>query len=255
MFAGWSTIIAGAYRVHLLATGEAKRQVTRWDCVTTPHFVVMTYSLLIQTGMLLLISLDRLIAVLRPLQYNAYTRKYSIYMLTACIVPSAMYVVFVIVYVRAFDSDSTVTLNALCVIDQVDILVQITYYIRLTLASLSVIAYAIVWILFRKHRVSMNATLPSLKNRLRRLQSHLSVTVGICALLTFIFYIIPTGMRQLLNTFVFLKYRRNRFFDVNWILIVQLEWRFRLLYVRHNTENNRNKENFDAVSQRAQTAW
>jgi hypothetical protein len=194
LLCGWSTLIAGAYRLHLIANGAANNQMTRWQCaIETPHFILMAFSSIAQAGMLLLISIDRLIAVVRPLQYNTFTAKYALCLIGVCFALSALHPASLLVHIYfAENGPNTPTKDKLCILnDHVDYMLQVD--LRLLLTSLSVIIYIVVWILIRKHRTKMTKNNMTQNDKLRQTQQHLSATVGICAFLTVAFYILPTG--------------------------------------------------------------
>jgi hypothetical protein len=66
--------------------------------------------------------------------------------------------------------------------------------VRIILASLSVVLYGVVWYLYHKYNRATIAQFPTTANKLRRMQFHLTITVGICVLLTFALYVIPASL-------------------------------------------------------------
>uniref|UniRef100_A0A914WS42 G-protein coupled receptors family 1 profile domain-containing protein n=1 Tax=Plectus sambesii TaxID=2011161 RepID=A0A914WS42_9BILA len=198
LLAGVATLTAGAYRINLIDWREEDDQLSRWDCVGTPHFILLTFAFSVQAGMLLLISLDRLIAFLKPLQYNTFTKAYAISLMALCYFLAALYTVMLLLYVLLADGDAKIkSINAICLIveiNEVDKTYDSIYLVRIGLSSISCLIYALVWYLSRKYHLRTTARFPSNAYRLRRSQRHLTATVGICALFTFVLNVLPTGL-------------------------------------------------------------
>jgi hypothetical protein len=71
---------------------------------------------------------------------------------------------------------------------------SISFQVRIGLALTSCLIYILVWYLCRRSQRRASARFPSIAFRLRRSQRHLTATVGICALCTFLLYVIPTSL-------------------------------------------------------------
>ena len=218
---GAATLIAGIYRLQLVASGNQNRQMTRWECVWTPHFVILTFSAAVQVGMLLQISLDRFFAVSLPFKYRTLTRKYSILMICACFTLAAGYTASMVVHVYITVTKDTENkqkvISAMCFMCDVDKVFDSYFYVRVTTAGLSVFVYIVVWYLYRKYQRKMISVegFMSTTYRMQRLQCQLTATVGICALFTFGLYIMP-------NCLVFLASRMRTGTDfvapVTWLV-------------------------------------
>jgi hypothetical protein len=193
MLSGWVTLIAGAYRVRLIEKNEQFDQVSWWHCVGTPMFILLNFAFTVQAGMLLIVSIDRFIAVTLPLIYVTFTRRYAICMIASCYFLSAVYTIFLIVYAK-FVSETKHTVHAVCILGEVGGLFNSPYYIRLCFSTLSVFIYAIVWLLFRRYQNITVPAFPTINTLLRKAQRRLTTTVGICALFTLLLYVIPTMM-------------------------------------------------------------
>src|SRR3954452_2320486 len=102
MVEGLSTLIAGAYRMRLIVTEHEGDLITRWECIRTPHFVLMTFAQVAQAAMLLIISIDRFIAILKPLKYITFSKKYALGLVGACYLFAAIHTTFLLVYVHYF---------------------------------------------------------------------------------------------------------------------------------------------------------
>jgi hypothetical protein len=192
MLAGWSTLSTGAFRLHLIELEKANAKVSWWHCIGTP-VIVLEFSMILQTIMLLVVSIDRFIAIKMPLKYFTFTRKYAIGMVFFCFILTAVFTVILVVYAYIVDKMTRATADAICIYGgELDGLFTSMYYIRLVMVSLSVLIYAIVWFLFRRYQNAAVATFPTIKTHLCKTQSRLTTTVGICALFTFVLYVIPT---------------------------------------------------------------
>lgn len=83
-------------------------------------------------------------------------------------------------------------ISPLCFLVDVDKLFDsLIHGVRIVLALIGVILYVIVWYLYQKYNRATIAQFPSTMNKLRRIQFHLTITVGICVLITFVLYVVP----------------------------------------------------------------
>uniref|UniRef100_A0A914XKT3 G-protein coupled receptors family 1 profile domain-containing protein n=1 Tax=Plectus sambesii TaxID=2011161 RepID=A0A914XKT3_9BILA len=181
------------------------RQMSRWDCVWAPHFVLLTFSSTAQVGMLLLISVDRYIAISHPFKYSTFTRKYSLLMVGMCFGLAGVYTATMIAHVFFTIANNTENskkmVSALCLMCDVDKVFNSYFYIRVITASLSVIIYFNAWYIYRKYNremVSVEGFLFTAR-RLQQFQCRITTTVGICALFTFGLYILPNCLIFLAN--------------------------------------------------------
>jgi hypothetical protein len=212
MVQGLSTLIAGAYRMRLIVTKHEDDMISRWECIKAPHFVLMTFAQVAQAAMLLIVSIDRFIAILKPLKYLLFSIKYALGLVGACYLFAVIHTTFLLVYVHYYDESNPQTrfVHVTCFTADVDVL-NTMVYVRFVLGGLSIFVYITVGCLFVKYRRTMVANFPTMKTKLRTAQVRLTVTVGICALFTVIFYLLPTGL-------LFININSNYFATIYWIL-------------------------------------
>jgi hypothetical protein len=199
MLAGWSMLILGAYRINLIELHKANVLVNWWHCIRRPPFILFTFSLTAQAGMLLTISVDRFIAITLPLKYVIFTRRYAIFMVASCYFLAASYTIVFIVYTNTVNDLTEPIVHAICIVRVGNGLYSSVFYVRMCLSSLSVPVYAVVWCLFRRYQNITVTTFPTIETHLHRAQRHLTITVGICALFTLVFYVIPTILMFILD--------------------------------------------------------
>uniref|UniRef100_A0A914V290 G-protein coupled receptors family 1 profile domain-containing protein n=1 Tax=Plectus sambesii TaxID=2011161 RepID=A0A914V290_9BILA len=116
-------------------------------------------------------------------------------MIGACYFIAVVYTALLFVYLFASYGNSDDRISPLCFLVDVDMLFDsMIHGVRVVLASFSVILYVIVWYLYHKYNRITIAQFPSTANKLRRLQFQLTITVGICVVLTFGLYVIPATL-------------------------------------------------------------
>uniref|UniRef100_A0A914UI96 G-protein coupled receptors family 1 profile domain-containing protein n=1 Tax=Plectus sambesii TaxID=2011161 RepID=A0A914UI96_9BILA len=188
---GLSTGSGGIYELALINRHEENVQVHRTACLWTPFFLIKTFTCPAEACMLLIISVDRLIAVLKPLKYATFTRIYAILLVGISLCVGVIITLFLTLNLELQKSDDTI--NAVCLLSKMGKIYMATNcYVRFVLATLSVIVYIFVGIAYRRYQMNMCKAFPTSQDRLRKVQRRLTTTVGMCALLTFLLYLLPT---------------------------------------------------------------
>uniref|UniRef100_A0A9J2P1V9 G-protein coupled receptors family 1 profile domain-containing protein n=1 Tax=Ascaris lumbricoides TaxID=6252 RepID=A0A9J2P1V9_ASCLU len=81
MLAGFSTFIGGLYRLCIISLGLVENQFTPFQCMLLPHSFLWRWSDFATSFMLLVLSLDRLISILLPIQYVTWGPAYAAFMI------------------------------------------------------------------------------------------------------------------------------------------------------------------------------
>uniref|UniRef100_A0A914WM19 G-protein coupled receptors family 1 profile domain-containing protein n=1 Tax=Plectus sambesii TaxID=2011161 RepID=A0A914WM19_9BILA len=193
LFAGTTTAIAGLYRIYLWHSDKTNDVVSRSACVfRTLALSIAAISL--QALMLLMVSVDRLVAVAMPTHYHHLTHRFSASLILSAYLLTGALTVVGLAGALADDPDSMVPASCVGSATVARRFFDVWFNSRLAVSLLSVLIYCLVIFLFRRHSRALKhsrKTSTGTRKRWKR-QTHVTVTVGIGCAFTFIFYVLPT---------------------------------------------------------------
>uniref|UniRef100_A0A914X1C0 G-protein coupled receptors family 1 profile domain-containing protein n=1 Tax=Plectus sambesii TaxID=2011161 RepID=A0A914X1C0_9BILA len=200
---GTATLLAGSLRIDMTLRGVISELVTPWDCMKWPPTALFTVGQQTVGLMMVIISVDRYIAVSRFSLYRTMGVAYA-YKVLSLVVVYAATIVTALFAVSYFLTTRTANKTRLCVgpwaapawFGTIDSGLSSFY------GYLSVAIYGAVYYKYRKH--FQNSGISQLDvTRARQLatQRRVTVTVGIVAFFTFVFFCTPTAFVSLANYF------------------------------------------------------
>lgn len=192
---GLAYVIAGSYRNWVILSGRFNELVPLWECTLNPFVWMWSYSEPSQTFMLSIVSLDRLILLMFPLQYLSFGPNYGYFMIflgylyglsgTAYFLIQS-YLVHVSVNeprVKKYCRSSDVQ-NVGGFYDYYNTMVPL-------MAALSIIIYIFVVILYR-YRIKHSIKGGKADEKKLKAQRKLTISLGINSVLTFVLVVSGT---------------------------------------------------------------
>lgn len=162
---------------------------------------MLLFAAIAQAFMFLSTSIDRLICVTFPLKYMALTRTYS------CLLILCIYFVSIVIYGFIWLSllgETKETVSSTCFLSDV---LQIEHFrlfcgIRLSASICSVLLCVLVVFIFKKRASAIRPlTFSRMNLQSEILQRKLTLTVIICSILTFTFYVAPCGLSMYFKSY------------------------------------------------------
>lgn len=190
---GCGAFLVGVYRFLILFFGLQSEPLTPWQCVTqTPYFLFHT-SAYLSSAMSFTISVDRFIAVARPLKYYSLDAKYAkkILLLLALFWLLSL----IILWLSTYFYVGPVTPNTrLCALPHPQWYARYLYTFLALFGCLSVSIYAGVFFAYRRatRMVFPSDSEQEATEHFLILQRRLTVTLGIITVSTLFCSILPT---------------------------------------------------------------
>lgn len=198
---GIPSMYAGIYRVFLTLYGNPSARVTPFYCMIVGlHNPMWAWSDTAQSLMMLVVSIDRLLAVAIPLRYHSFTSRYAKRTVAAvfsyCLVSAStawIYPIFELIKSNnsANGSDNQAYPTALCPTTSVVGTMFNEYYSNIRICAVigSVVLYILVIILFAHYMRKFDSPIRHDINHKRQLR--LTITLGFQCGFHIILYIIP----------------------------------------------------------------
>ena len=215
---GFATLYAGAYRMLLRLTGTAFETVSTWYCFFMPHNFVWTIADNLMPCFLLIVSIDRLICVWKPLKYFKYTTRYS-NCLAGIGYTYGMGTFLAAVSLHFFHLEQNGSVKRICYYSfgHSPAFMAYSSVAKILMAIASVILYGVVLLVYRNFArtqivaINMNkGGTNALEKRYEQNQKRMTVSLGISCALTLAFYVFPTTLMYIMRSL--LKIEANNFF-------------------------------------------
>lgn len=193
MMLGVGTFAAGIYRTFVIASDASDHSefiiVSLWYCVTRFHSIILIPSRLFKVGMMLAVSIDRIIVAIAPLQYFKLQETYS-YSLIAIFALISLCMTSAAFITSAYHTAPETSIICVTTLSFEDTFSSVYYNFYLICVGGSVaISLTAVLIIVRKWQKI--ATTRSDRAHQHNRQKHLIKTVAISCTITFLFCVAP----------------------------------------------------------------
>uniref|UniRef100_A0A914WKD2 G-protein coupled receptors family 1 profile domain-containing protein n=1 Tax=Plectus sambesii TaxID=2011161 RepID=A0A914WKD2_9BILA len=217
-FYGLSSFLVSTYRLIITALNLQNEPLTAWDCLFfPPNFLLYLTSVMISV-MNLLVSIDRYLAVVRPMEYCLLDVRYAYRMLGGAAIFALLSFVFLLSS-NYFGLEQVYNFNRLCYVPVPFPRFYLVYQFSLValLGCVSVVIYIGVFFAYRanvKKTHVQQTTAGASKSTTSQTdaQNRLTTTLGIITFFTTFLFIIP-------NTWLAISFAMNVSFP-SWVAMV-----------------------------------
>ncbi|KHN75640.1 hypothetical protein Tcan_10163, partial [Toxocara canis] len=189
---GFSTFVGGLYRLCIISLGMVEKQFTPFQCMLLPHSFLWRWSDFATSFMLLVLSLDRFISILLPIQYVTWGPAYAVIMIFTPYCLSLLASFFAWLYPMRVDA----RLSMLCMTSYFSpVFYQFSKYSTSAASALSVFIYIPLLCILRKQLRLMEHTICVTQvDQRRRAQLRMTATIAFSSCSTLFFDAIPRAV-------------------------------------------------------------
>ena len=181
----------------MVVSGESKIKVTSWDCMVKPHVIFFLFGAPLAAVMLICVSVDRLLAVLVPMEYFKLGTSYAYKLVGVFYLYGLLsgLVLTVLSYLQPREAIYAKTCSAWSAIGIYEYANKYYFLVRVVGGLTSVILYIFIPVLYRKSVKACTRSNQTAELQKIQRQKRLLITCGLSASFTFIFYVFPNILR------------------------------------------------------------